>query len=41
MAMHKMIQPYRDIDVGVHEVPIQGQLICAQIEVDDSDLMVA
>ena len=36
-----MIQPYRDIGVGVHEVPIQGQLICAQIELDDADLVMA
>ena len=46
MAIHKMIQPttpwdLSDIDVNVQSLAVQGKMICAQLEVDDSELVVA
>ena len=46
MAIHKMIQPttpwdLSDIDVNVQSLAVQGKMICAQIEVDNSELVVA
>ena len=46
MAMHKMIQPttpwdLSDIDVNVQSLAVQGKMICAQLDFDDSELVVA
>jgi hypothetical protein len=46
MAIHKMIQPttpwdLSDIDVNVQSLAVQGKMICAQLDVDDSELVVA
>jgi hypothetical protein len=46
MAIHKMIQPttpwdLRDIDINVQSLAVQGKMICAQIDVDNSGLISA